>query len=285
VLETDRASLLEIVEDEMSDTREPSAIAEERLILFDTNIIERRYLSALLRGERCRDFDFVNSKGFTPAVHVHSLCEICHHAKLGTKRFPWMDDQLGYPGGIERGKSILRRLPNCDVENNVYYWFGLCEEWRGIDWDGEAERWKDMSRPEDAEEMALYTDVRREFSTWKFALSSFCERIWDVAISRMRLLTDEGRPPNEVFRLQQEVSLDALLPTEDLPIVFSALIADAVALVTEDQKLLQFGGLSLSLNYRTAFVHPDGLREAIEANFDSRWSKEQTRARTETPRA
>ena len=257
----------------------PREISEERLILFDTNVIERGYLAALLRGENCRDLNVVYSNGFTPAVHIHSLCEICHHAKVGTKRFPWMNDELGYPGGIERGKSILRRLPDCDVENNVYYWFGLCEEWRWVDWGVEAERWKDMSRPEDTESMALYTDVRREFSTWKYALSSFCDRIWNVVTSRMRLLTDEGRLPNEVFKLQQEASFYAILPTEDLGIVFSALIADAVALVTEDQKLLQFGGLSLSLNYGTAFVHPDQLREAIENKFDSRWSKEQTTAR------
>jgi hypothetical protein len=50
-----------------------------RLVVFDTNAIEQRYLAPLLRGEVCRDFERLrrNTPQYTPAFYVKSYYEIC----------------------------------------------------------------------------------------------------------------------------------------------------------------------------------------------------------------
>lgn len=55
---------------------------DSRLVLFDTNVIEGRYLGPLLAGEKCEDFERLQEKGYQPAVFVKTLYEIWNHAKL-----------------------------------------------------------------------------------------------------------------------------------------------------------------------------------------------------------
>jgi hypothetical protein len=61
-----------------------------RLVVFDTNAIEQRYLAPLLRGEVCRDFDRLrcSSSQYTPAFYVKSYYEICSHVKFGWSTMP-----------------------------------------------------------------------------------------------------------------------------------------------------------------------------------------------------
>lgn len=65
----------------------------------------------------------------------------------------------------------------------------------------------------------------------------------------------------------------SLVPSEDIVLVMLALATDAAAFVTSDRRLLDGAGLSLSLNHRLAFVHPNDLSEALCANFDWRWQR------------
>lgn len=261
-----------------------STTAPQRVV-FDTNVLEGRYLPALLRGEECRDFSVVRSAGFVPAVHVKSLHEICHHAKLGGKTFPWMSKDVGYPGGIERGKAILRHLPNCDVDNNVYWWFGLCEEWRDLDWEEEEARIRSLVRREDQESALVEVAIRRDFTTRKFELTAFCNRIWDAIETHLEVLVDhyaDAAAWQHAFDVHREVAFNSLIPNEDLEIVVGAVLAGARAFITKDARVLQFGGLSLSLNHKTAFVHADQLREAVDNDLAFRWSRQQTSPRGAT---
>lgn len=135
------------------------------------------------------------------------------------------------------------------------------------------------------DEALIELKVRRRFSEWKFGLTEYCKRIWDALASEMTILTEQhlfanSRNTAEVFSLQQELASNSLIPNEDLEIVVAALVNNAVAFVTYDEKILSWTALSVSLNYRTAFVHTKQLITALESDFEIRWSPEQTRKRT-----
>ena len=112
-----------------------------RVVVFDTNVLEARYLAPLLRGERCRDFDLLrtNTPAYRPAIYIKSFYEICQHCKLGDKKKrPWLSDEFSYPGGLDTGRRILSKIPELSAELNLYWWFNMAEEWRDLDWDEEA---------------------------------------------------------------------------------------------------------------------------------------------------
>lgn len=261
----------------------------QQLVVFDTNVIEGRCLSKMLNGRTSDEIELVRSKGYTPTVHAKSFFEICHHAKLGTSIFQKQKPD-GYPGGIEKGKQIMRRLPGWEVEHNVFWWFGLCEEWRGLDWEAERERVRLLASDISRESTLHEQDVRREFSEWKFSLSRFCDRVWNVLERETMILTDQdvygdrADRLDRVFALQQEIALRSMAPSEDLELVVAALTVGASAFVTCDRRLSMFGGLSLSGNHETAFVHPDKLQDALEIDFRCRWSEDQTSERKDKPR-
>jgi hypothetical protein len=256
-----------------------------RLVVFDTNAIEQRYLTPLLRGETCRDFDRLRRSEYIPAFYVKSYYEICSHAKF-RKEFPWMDKKLGYPGGIyDEGAKILREAPRLAGKHNLYWLFGLCEQWRDMDWEREAAKISALVFASDQAAALSELDVRRRFSEWKFALTGFCSQIWSALAREMKILTEQdlfASPSKfaEVFSLQQELASNSLIPNEDLEIVVAALANNAVAFVTSDEKILSCTALSVSLNYRTAFVHTEELITALESDFEFRWSPEQTRGRS-----
>jgi hypothetical protein len=127
--------------------------------------------------------------------------------------------------------------------------------------------------------------ARRRFSQWKFALTAFCKQIWAALAREMTILTEQdlfSSPSKlaEVFSLGQQLAADSLVPNEDLEIVVAALVNNAVAFVTSDDKILGWTALSVSLNYRTAFVHTEQLITALEGDFEFRWSPEQIPRRT-----
>ncbi len=253
-----------------------------KLVVFDTNCVER-YLVPLLHHGRCDVFDLVRERRYLPAICIKSFYEICHHAKLGSATFGRDDRFPGYPGGIEVGKEILAGLVDCDVERNVYWWFGLCEEWRGLDWDEERERVRRLVRTEEQESALAEVEVRRRFAEWKFGLSAYCDRIWEALVAQVRILTDDdvegddGRDRGGVVpRLTQDIARDSILPSEDLELVALALAARAAAFVTDDRKLSLFAGLSLNLNHPCAFLHPQQLAQALDEGLRFRWSVEQT---------
>lgn len=263
------------------------------IVLFDTNAIEQRYLAPLLRGEVCRDFELLRSQtpSLKPAIYIKSYYEICQHVKRGDKRFPWCSVQFGYPGGITEGRRILAQLPGCDPEKNLYWWFCMSEEWMALDWQEEEEMIRHLVA-EPARESAIHeVRVRKEFTEWKLALSHFCENIWDALESAMTILTPHdvygsaGEYHSEVFSLEQDLATRRLLPNEDFEIVVAALACRARAFVTAEKELLASTALSIDLNWRTAFVHPDRLREALGDGLEARWSQAQTspRARGAVP--
>lgn len=255
---------------------------DQRLVIFDTNVLESRYLAPLLRGEQCRDFALLreHAPAYKPGLFVKSYYEICRHVKLGTKTFPWCSPDYGYPGGMATGREIMRRLSPPPADENLYWWFNMAEEWRGADRKvDEAEILAPASLS--AGEIA----VRRDFANWKFSLSAFCQRIWDVLEAELTILTQHdvygfnGEFLDEVFSLEQDLAERRLVPSEDLEIVTAALACRASAFVTGENDILSRTALSVSLNWKTAFVHQDRLSDALAEDFLARWDAQQSSRR------
>jgi hypothetical protein len=261
--------------------------AQRRLVVFDTNVIEGRYLAPLLRGQRCRDLDLLraHTPAYTPALYVKSFYEICQHAKLGGKSFPWCAPDCGYPGGLDKGRAILKDHPDFGNEANVYWWFNMAEEWRGCDWEQKASLCRSFVRA-DAVDSALHDlSLRQTFAEWKFAVSAFCDRVWDVLTREMVILTPhdvyglKGERLNEVFSLEMDLARNALVPNEDFEIVSAALICGAEAFVTCEKQILSRTAITLNLNGKIAFVHVDQIAEALAEDFTFRWTSEQAAPR------
>lgn len=258
----------------------------DRLVVFDTNVIEQRYLAPLLRGEPCRDFALLRTHDppYHPTVYVKSYYEICQHAKQG-KSFPWLSAEYSYPGGISTGRRILEQLGESTTDENLYWWFNVADDWRGLDWREEEARVRalvvESERPAALREVA----VRQEFSAWKFALTRFCERIWDVLEGQMTILTaydvfgENGEFQHEVFALDQEMASRCLVPNEDFEIVSAALSTRASAFVTLDRALLGTTAVTIDLHRATAFVHADRLNDALTTGFAFRWVQPTSRGR------
>ncbi|MCB1055600.1 MAG: hypothetical protein KDD11_08830 [Acidobacteria bacterium] len=253
-----------------------------RLVVFDTNAIEGRYLEPLLRGETCRDLALVRAcdPPYVPALYVKSFYEICQHAKDG-RSFRWLSHDFGYPGGKERGRHILEQIPDV-AEETLFWWFHLCEEWRGLDWHAEQSRIETHVVEGEQEAALRELQVRRDFSQWKFALTAFCERVWDVLEANFKMLTvhDTMRDADRLFQVERSLALNSLVPNEDFEFVMALQLLSPAAFVTMDAKLLTRTGLSLSLNVPTAFLHPDRLADSIAENFSTRWTREQSCARS-----
>jgi hypothetical protein len=255
------------------------------IVVFDTNVIEGRYLAPLLRGEPCRDFELLRGAGYRPATYVKSFYEICNHVKHGNKRFPWMDSKLGFPGGIEEGERILRESPELSSKHNIYWMYGNCEEWRDLDWSEREYEMSELIVPQERDALHKDIDVRSRCAAWKCALSEFCGLIWESLNRCMYLITYydlyNGNPANlrKASALEQELALTTLIPSEDFEILVAALMTNAVAFVTDDDRILAGTALSLSLNYAMAFVSPDQLRLAVDSRFMVRWSAAQTSRR------
>ena len=266
-----------------------NADADNRsIVVFDTNVIEGRYLTALLKGEQCRDFESLRREGYQPAYYVKSFYEICSHIKNGSPRFPWMDPKFGFPGGLDEGRRILSDSPDMFYEENFLWKFGLCEEWRGRDWEEYARLTAEFVIPDEKDAALEDVQVDRRFAEWKFALSAFCWKIWDAMSNEMETITMHnvfGGDPikmHEAFRLEQELALESLIPSEDFEILLAALMTNASGFITQERKILSATALSLSLNHKTAFVHPDQLQHAIQNRFQIRWSLAQVQRRSVT---
>jgi hypothetical protein len=196
-----------------------------------------------------------------------------------------MTPELGYPGGLDEGRRILRNPPHISGAPNLYWWFGLCEEWRYLDWDQEVHRVLDFVREEERDVALHVVEVQRQFSAWKFALTAFCERIWDVLSQEMVILSPQEAYGSKLqhgegaFQVEQKLAKYSIVPSEDLDLVAMALVVDAAAFVTCEEKILSATALSLSLNWQTAFVHAEQLTTALKDDFQFRWSQTQTRPR------
>lgn len=245
------------------------------LVFFDTNVIERFYLKALLQEEPCRDLVLVREHGYQPAIHLRSLQEICNHAKRGSMGLPWMTPATEYPGGLDVGKKILRDIPGCDIDETVVYWFSLCEEWRDLDWDDQASLLGELAAPEARDYLLSELRVRQRYCSWRFALSGFMERLEQRLRGAFELrgdFTDESTQLR-ALSLQRELMMRSLLPPEDVDIVVGAVLSDGAALVTEDGNLRRWGGLSMSFNHKLTFVRPDELPDALSSSFLFRYVK------------
>lgn len=252
---------------------------DQRLVVFDTNVLEARYLAPLLRGEPCHDFNRLreHAPGYRPSLFIKSYYEICQHVKLGTKTFPWCTPDFGYPGGMATGREIMRRLSPPPADENLYWWFNMAEEWRGTDWEEHEAEMSALALPSARDAVVHEVRVRRDFANWKFSLSAFCQRIWEVLEGELTILTQHdvygcsGEFLDEVFSLEQDLAELRLVPNEDLEIVTAALACRASAFVTGEKAMLSQTALSVSLNWKTAFVHPDRLSEALAEDFLVRW--------------
>lgn len=251
-----------------------------RWAVFDTNVLESRYIAPLLRGEAIRDFQILQGGKYplTPAVAFKSVLEVVQHAKLGEPHFPWMRESLGYPGGVAQGERILSEVPALATRENVFYWFGLCEEWVGVEWAEEAGLARKYVKAPELAHLDAESRVRKAFLEWKLALQGFCDRIWEVTQTELTVLPRTD--PTLADQLMRDLSRESLVPNEDLEIVVEAIGAEADVFVTEDRALLKQTALSISFNQRApAFVHPDQLRDIVDVEEVPRWSYAQVSAR------
>ncbi len=254
------------------------------LAVLDTNVLESRYMGPLLRGEAIRDFEMLNGGKYplTPAVAFKSVLEVIQHAKLGEPRQPWMEETLGYPGGVNQGERILSEVPHLATRENLFYWFGLCEEWIGVDWADEAGLAGQFVQASEHAQAAAETRVRKAFAEWKVALQGFCDRIWDVIQAELTVLPRTD--PMLADQLMLDLSRESLVPNEDLEIIVEAIGAESDVFVTQDRGLLTQTALSISLNQRApAFVHPDQIRGLSNIEEMPRWSFAQVSPRTRSP--
>ena len=61
--------------------------------------------------------------------------------------------------------------------------------------------------------------------------------------------------------------MTTLIPSEDFEILVAALMMEAAGFVTQEKEILAGTALSLSLDHKTAFLHPDQLVHAIRSKF------------------
>lgn len=252
------------------------------LVVFDTNVVEGRFLTPLLRGEPVRDFAALRAgeEPYVPAIMFKSVLEIIQHAKQGTPNFPWMDADLGYPGGLDRGRRILQRMPSLGSVENVFYWFALCEEWCGLNWDEQRLKAERYVRPDESALALESIAVRQQFAAWKGRLRAFCQRIWSTIGAAMEVVTPSPDDNAKSAQLMLDLCMDSLIPNEDLEIVAYAILAKARAFVTSEHKLLTGTALSLAGGHTSlVFVHPDHVLEEAADGFPYSWSSRQTHAR------
>lgn len=256
-------------------------------VVFDTNVIEGQYLTPLLRGEQIRDFAMLRDAGYMPAVVHRSILEILQHAKQGRGKrgkLPWMDSTFGYPGGIEEGQRLMGGFGN---GNSVYWWFGRCEEWQ--DFDQLRCRVAQHVCSGEQPEAIRQLEAMEKFKAWKEALKGFCRRLYRLLEEEMTVLLptillptarDDMENPKVVDTLLLELVYDTMIPSEDLEILACSAYGGAKVFVTEDADILEQTALSLSLNHRMAFVHPQNLSKAMSDELWLRWGPEQSRRQT-----
>lgn len=240
--------------------------------LFDTNVVERRYLLPLLRGEEINDFLLLESMEppVTPAICIKSIYEILMHAKLGGKRLPWMAPEVGYPS------LTLNDWQSKHPEWDVVHMFYRSEEWHDIDWDEYLEKGREIVIKDQHEELFESSKALREFTEWKWSVLCFCKKIRQCIEDRMYVFDRHSAygstlyDINRVIHLEEDLADNALVPSEDLEIVVTALLNDCVAMITDDDKVLKNAGRTINDNYKTAFVRSDQLRTAVELDFGFR---------------
>lgn len=249
------------------------------LIVFDTNVIEGRYMPALLKGETIRDLRPLKEDSFVPAIMWKSIFEIMHHVKKGQPTFPWMTDDFSYPGGISVGFDILNEYSDFASRENLYYWFGLSQEWEYKNWDLQLQMIEKFVDLEERQKKIHGMEVMKRFAEWRFSLNAFCNRVRKSIEREFKVLYAPLGNYQQYFILVEKISRESLLPNEDLEILCGALFENARAFVTDDSNILLEAGLSLSFDYDTAFVHPNRMEAAASCDFDIRWSYKQTSRR------
>ena len=244
---------------------------KEKLLFFDTNVIERFYLLAMLKGESIQDFELVTKHGYQPAIAEKTLVEIWQHAKRGVqhpKTPPWQSEMPTYPKGLTvKFQELFPSESNRDARNACLWW----AEREGLD---PLEHFDSLLaclrliREEDREEHLNLAVSEREFVRWRKEMESFCDRIERALESNFEII-----PYHEVFSTEHREWLRAfmkasLCPNEDFEIWASASRSNAVALETDDKKLIN-ARISQGFAPGVSIVAKSQLRVALEDGFRS----------------
>ena len=178
------------------------------------------------------------------------------------------------------GQQLFKKAPNADAVGTSYYWYNLCEEWRG--WDFFESSTHDIDRfvaPSQQKEAFEHLEQQRKFVKWKNELHSIFSKI-DNRLEKHRVSVVEYIQVfgsdwyvKEGVVCEQELATNSLIPNEDFELVIAALYMQSRVFVTEDEKnLLWRGGLSLGLGTSNiSFCCPERLKEAIEDRFSQRF--------------
>lgn len=247
------------------------------LIVFDTCAVEGKYLLPILRGERLLDMERLRAlqPHYSPAISIKTLFELFAHLKRGVRGDSSPNQSFGYPGGIDERKRILNQSERFSGDVNEEYFYRLSEEWMCRDWAEHRDTGLSFIKPSEHEGWRQDVKVQREYTDWKRKMTEFLacvshriEREFFV-IERHLVYGLSSQEANAALQLERDLAMNTLYPSEDFEILVSALILDAVALVTADDTLMR-AGLSVPPDHRTSFVHPDRLWDAVNSGFGVR---------------
>lgn len=109
-----------------------------------------------------------------------------------------MAPEFGYPGGKEEGKKPLTRFVDLGTDEHNFYWhFAMCEEWRDLE-PADLYPLDQLTDPQSRERMQREAEYKLEFARWRFKLSAFCDRIFDLIAAQASVITDHDLPRDPV---------------------------------------------------------------------------------------
>ena len=160
------------------------------IVVFDTNVIEGRYITPLLKGEPCRDFESLRDAGYWPALHVKSFYEVCNHMEYAeTIDFRGWTPSLAFPVVSRKGKRNCPRIAGFVDRTQHLLDVGICEEWRLLSRMTRIRNvWAYRFFPErDAvrEEIKVSSAIRR----LEIRADRYCELIWETLSREMKIIT------------------------------------------------------------------------------------------------
>lgn len=236
------------------------------LVVFDTGVVEGRYLIPMLRSEPIRDFARLKTSGFKPAITFKSICEILQHAKQGRnsrrRKLPWMVRDIGYPGGI--ADYTVKTDDGKESRNGERYWaFAVAGEWVDDYWDWMLRRIGEHLEPSDVSSALSILEHQKGFVSWRDKLIGFCKRIHEVIEAEMTILYPTTDNIRKINSLMLKWSYSALVPNEDLEIIACAVASGAEAFVASEKYILGQTYLSFGLNSSFRIIHPSSLYDLL----------------------
>lgn len=249
-----------------------------RIVMFDTCVVESKYIWPLLRGEQLRDVAILGTAGYTPAIFIKTLYEIWYHLHVGGGGIPDLKNgHLGYPGCVTgyADKFMRGKIPGVMDSNLLaYFWFNLSEEWAYRDWDRVTRAVERSVDPAHHEQALSVLEVQEQFDAWKREMREFCKRVERLIksagfqIVQYQSVFCQRESNGGIIPVDYELAFESLIPNEDFELVVASVACDAAAIVTADSKLQGRMRASLGLRFGApALVAHECLVDAVDDGF------------------